>query len=213
VHWQLVGGSQADPDSDEPGSNDVAIEITGDVVEACLGQPTLRLHRTITAYVNRPELVIEDVVMNDSAQTAGHMFRHHLNFGYPLIGPDTVIQTDAQIVGDRDNNPAAPSDMPWTLDVSTTPTEEIVSYLQPPDDHANVTIESTTHRVEVAFAKADFPWLVLWRDASPMVNVLGVEPSTSRDAGRAQASQDGELCLLTPGERRHYRTEICVKNS
>ena len=48
----------------------------------------------------------------------------------------------------------------------------------------------------------------MWRNASPGVNVLGLEPSTSRDGGRAES---GELIMLQPGEARTYVTEIIVE--
>jgi len=39
---------------------------------------------------------------------------------------------------------------------------------------------------------------------------VAAEPSTSRDDGRAQAEQDGELVVLGPGESRSYRTTVRV---
>ena len=42
----------------------------------------------------------------------------------------------------------------------------------------------------------------------PGVNVLGVEPSMSRDGGRAEALLDGELRWLAPGESRRYATTV-----
>ena len=50
--------------------------------------------------------------------------------------------------------------------------------------------------------------LVLWRDASAGVNVLGVEPSMSGDAGRAQAEHDGEVTWLAPGQEITYTTVV-----
>jgi hypothetical protein len=37
---------------------------------------------------------------------------------------------------------------------------------------------------------------------------LGLEPSTNRDAGRADARERGELQWLEPGETRQYDLEI-----
>lgn len=201
VHWRLV---------DDEGSP--AVEITGDVVEAALGQPTLRLRRRIVLATERPELRVEDVVTNDGFAPAGHMFRHHLNLGYPLVGPGTVVAATAEPFAERDRPGAAPRALPWTLDVAPGAAAETVLYCRPhPGATATVTVTAPDGRgVEVEQETGGWPLLVLWRDPTPGVNVLGVEPSTSRDGGRAQAVQDGELVLLGPGESRRYRTTVRV---
>lgn len=201
VRWGLV---------DDVGSP--AVEITGDVVEAALGQPTLRLRRRIVLATDRPEVRVEDVVTNDGFAPAGHMFRHHLNLGYPLVGPGTVVTATAEPFAERDRPGAAPRALPWTLDVAPGPAPETVLYCRPhPGPTATVTVCAPDGRgVEVVQETAGWPLLVLWRDPAAGVNVLGVEPSTSRDGGRAQAGQDGELVLLGPGESRSYRTTVRV---
>jgi len=201
VRWALV---------DDGGAP--AVEITGDVVEAALGQPTLRLRRRIVLSTARPELRVEDVVMNDGYGPAGHMFRHHLNLGYPLVGPGTVVTATAEPFGERDRPGRTPQALPWTLDLAPGPAPETVLYCRPhAGPTATVTVSAPTGRaVEVEQATAGWPLLVLWRDPTPGVNVLGVEPSTSRDDGRAQAERDGELLVLHPGEQRSYVTTVRV---
>ena len=200
VGWRLV--------ADEDGST--AVEVTGDVVEAGLGSPTLRLHRRIVASTVRAELRVEDVVTNDSYVPAGHMYRHHLNLGYPLVAPGSVVTATADVVGDRDRPDGPVRTLPWTLDVPGGPVAETVLYCAPrPGATSRVRVAAPDGRyVEVEQDTAGWPLLVLWRDATEGVNVLGVEPSTSRDGGRAQAEADGEVLHLAPGEQRAYRTVV-----
>ena len=202
VGWRLV--------ADDDGST--AVEVTGDVVEAGLGSPTLRLHRRIVASTARAELRVEDVVTNDSYDTAGHMFRHHLNLGHPLVGPGSVVTATADVAGERDRPDGPVQTLPWTLEVPGGRVPETVLYCTPhPGATASVRVVAPDGRyVEVEQDTAGWPLLVLWRNASEGVNVLGVEPSTSRDGGRAQAEADGEVVHLAPGERRAYRTVVRV---
>ncbi|QZN85807.1 DUF4432 family protein [Cellulomonas sp. C5510] len=199
VRWALVDGA------DGP-----AVEITGDVVEAALGQPTLRLRRRIVLSTATPELRVEDVVTNDAFVDAGHMFRHHLNLGYPVVGPGTVVTATADPFAERDRPGVAARPFPWRLDVAPGAAPERVLYCRPhPGPTATVTVTAPTGQVvEVEQDTDAWPLLVLWRDPSAGVNVLGVEPSTSRDGGRAQAEADGELLVLRPGESRTYCTTV-----
>lgn len=206
VAWRLV---------DDEG--DRAIEITGDVVEAALGEPTLRLTRTIVASCSEPRLRIRDVVRNDSHTVAGHMFRHHLNLGYPLVDQGTVVRANATVFESRDL-PGQPRDtLPLRLEVADGVVPETVLYARPDPGAATgvltVTGADRTRTLRIAYDTRTFPLLVLWRDASAGVNVLGVEPSTSRDGGRARAETDGEVVQLAPGEAREYLTEIRLETT
>ncbi|MBF0687402.1 MAG: DUF4432 family protein [Cellulomonas sp.] len=188
-----------------------AVEIRGEVVEADLGVPPLRLRRRLLARTDRPELCIEDVVTNEGFAPAAHMFRHHLNLGYPLVRPGTVVSATATPVGTRDGG-QTPT-LPWMLDLAADGAgDETVLYCRPaPGPTATVTVSAPDGTcVEVEQDTHGWPLLVLWRDPRPGTNVLGVEPSTSRDAGRAQAERDGEVRVLPPGGEVHYRTVVRV---
>ncbi len=204
VAWRLVADG-----------GDRAIEITGEVVEAALGQPTLRLHRTIVASCTAPTVRIRDVVKNDSHAVAGHMFRHHLNLGYPLVDRGTVVAANATVFENRDLAGDVRDTLPLRLDLADGVVPETVLYARP-DPGATlggvtVTGSDGTRALRVTYGAVTFPLLVLWRDESAGVNVLAVEPSTSRDGGRAEAETDGEVVELAPGETREYLTEISLE--
>jgi hypothetical protein len=199
VSWRLT--------SDDSGS---LIEITGEVVEAALGQPTLRLTRTIRAWCQRPVIEVEDTVTNDSFVEAGHMYRHHINLGYPLVDEDSVLATDAVAFERRDGQPVAPlSEL--GLAVADAAVDETVSYARSgPSGAMTLTAPRRNVALTIEWSATTFPLFIAWRDATPGVNVLGVEPSTSRDGGRAEADRSGELIVLAPGEIRPYRTRISL---
>ncbi|SFN61607.1 DUF4432 family protein [Mycetocola miduiensis] len=186
------------------------VEITGDVVEAALGAPTLRLTRIIRAWCDRPVIEVHDVVTNDGFVEAGHMYRHHINLGYPLIDAGSSLSTDAAAFALRGGGVADPLDT-MRLDVAEHVVDESVTYARSgPTGALTVTAPHRGVAFSIEWTAETFPLLVAWRDPSPGVNVLGIEPSTSRDDGRAEASQTGELITLAPGETRTYRTRMSL---
>lgn len=200
VRWGVV------KDGDER-----AVEVTGDIVEAGLGQSPLRLRRRIVASTVRPAVRIEDTVTNDGYSTAGHMFRHHINLGYPVVAAGTVVTATADPFGERDRPGVEPQALPWTLNLANNASEpETVVYCRPhPGPTAMVTVTAPDGAwVVVEQATDGWPLLILWRDPTPGMNVLGVEPSTSRDGGRAKAEEDNEVIRLEPGEARSYLTVV-----
>ena len=54
------------------------------------------------------------------------------------------------------------------------------------------------------FRIGQLPHHTVWRMPGEGTYALGLEPSTNRDAGRADARERGELQWLDPGETRHY---------
>jgi len=58
------------------------------------------------------------------------------------------------------------------------------------------------------FRIGQLPHHTVWRMLGEGTYALGLEPSTNRDAGRADARERGELQWLEPGETRQYDLEI-----
>ena len=188
----------------------LVIEITGRSVEAALGHGCLSLERTIRACTRCPELEVLDVVTNEGFQTSGHMFRHHFNLGYPLVDQDAAITTNAQPFATRDGQ-AVPR-FPWILDdlmEGRNPMGESVVYCRCDQAETTTRIQNPGGAwVEISHPSQTWPYLVLWRDPRPGVNVFGIEPSMSLDGGRAEAEQMGTITWLEPHQSVEYRSKI-----
>ncbi|MBS6947450.1 MAG: DUF4432 family protein [Bifidobacterium scardovii] len=185
------------------------IIIEGDAVQTGLGCDTLELHRVIIASTERPILTVEDVVTNRGYRRAGHMMRHHCNFGYPIVRPGSTVDSSASIVGSRETSTHIES-FPFSLEVHDHAREQVL-YCRPHNESEWCTTCVTAPDgtwVSVSQQTDTWPMLVIWRDASEGVNVLGIEPSTSRDAGRDQAERDGEVLWLEPSESYRYVTRV-----
>ena len=187
----------------------LSLRVRGEVVEYSLGGEWLRLQRELRFALDRPLIEIIDTVTNDGFESVEHMFRHHINLGYPLVQEGTTVSSNAVFLGVRESSPSAIDVLPVQL--REEPAPEGVSYFLPPSDGSAcvVNVEAAeVGKVRVSFDSEDWKILILWRDPSPGRNVLAVEPSTSRDGGRADARVQGELVHLDPGESRTYRTLI-----
>lgn len=188
--------------------SDTEIVISGIVTEAALGRPTLRLRRTLTADLTRPRLRIDDEVVNESFAPAAHMFRHHFNIGYPLLTRSSSLDvSDLTPLGTRAGD--APGPLPADLmEVAAGPVDELVWYARP--EEGVVTLDNDSFALDLRFSPETFDHFVIWRDATPGVNVLGLEPSTSRDGGRQEAAEDGSLRWLEPGASARYWSELSL---
>lgn len=190
--------------------------VRGDITESSLGGQTLRVSRTLLFAVSRAEIRIEDSVQNLGYVTAEHMYRHHLNFGYPLVDDSLMLEVPCAVVEERDSagsiagpfslslapSACVESERVWTCWSSTnTPRESFAG-------EATITDSSGAALVRIEWDGDGFDRLLVWRDPSPGVNVLGLEPSTSGDLGKESARADGSLLILAPQETKTYRTVL-----
>jgi hypothetical protein len=69
-----------------------------------------------------------------------------------------------------------------------------------------VTAAGGGESITLRFDAASLPYLQLWRNALPGINVGGIEPCTADRAAAVQSSVPGPP--LAPGEIRRYRLEL-----
>lgn len=217
VHYGLhgrVGGIPAEHvrygvATDEDGQ--ALVEISGEVVEGSLGSTPLVLTRRLTLRTDRPELRVEDTVTNAGYEVAGHMFRHHFNLGFPAVQAGSQVASSALAYATRD--PGSLPGLPWTLphesELGSDELAEKVVYCRPSGATVRTRITAPDGSwVEVENPAEQWPFLILWRDPRPGINVLGVEPSTSEDGGRAHAEESGTVVWLEPGEGVSYSSTV-----
>jgi len=190
--------------------DDLVLTVEGRLVETSLGGPTLELRRRITTVVGVPAVQVQDTVTNVGAMPAPHMFRHHINLGFPLVRPGDAVAGDVEVVGLRGGAPATAWD-PVIGAPSAGATEEVAYLRAVGRGNASVEVRRPGRAeavVQVEWHSGPMPWLVAWRHPRIRTNVLAFEPSTCRDEGRADARAQGDLIELLPDESRTYRTTI-----
>jgi len=174
-----------DWERDEP-----VLFAAGEVTQARLNGEMLRLKRRIEAPIGGARIVIDDAVENLGPAAQAHDLLYHVNVGHPLVGPATSLSLD----GARLDWPDGGAGPAVTCRAVGHPGAVAVA--------ASGGGETMTLR----FDGAALPFLQLWRNALPGINVAGIEPCTADRASGGTASLPGRP--LAPGEIRRYQLEI-----
>lgn len=183
------------------------VKVQGRVVEAALGVPTLCMDRTVLISCKAPTLSVSDRVTNLSFTDAPHMFRHHLNLGFPIVDDGATVTSDLTYAGCRDHPEEGPPPREIRCDLSEP--EHVWYYrMTGGTPHVRIRGAAGVGELDVSWSGDGFDRLILWRNANPGINVLGVEPSMSWDGGRRDAAADGDLTVLPPGSSVTYQTTI-----
>ncbi|WP_138445407.1 DUF4432 family protein [Sinomonas susongensis] len=184
--------------------------VEGRVVEAGPGGRVLERVRAVRARVGEQVLEVRDTVSNIGAVPAPHMYRFHFNLGFPLVRPGDTIGFDGALLGHR---PGAGPRGDWGTLASPVPdAAEEVLYLGPGGPEGRVCVlrpgPGGGKVLELEWDASAMPVLVVWKHQRSRRNVLGLEPSTAGDEGRARARETGELLTLDPGQSREYTARI-----
>lgn len=194
------------------------MSIKGRVRDGTALGPTLELRRRVETALGADWLRIEDEVENVSRHRAPHMFRYHVNLGFPLVDAGSRLHADVRTVAARDEASDAAIDR-WNVITAPDPrASEQVFYLDlAPEADGTVEVALTNHRLgdgaaglRLRYSSATLPRFLLWKLLTPGTYVIGLEPSTCTDGGRATERAAGTLVELAPGERRSYRLELQI---
>jgi len=193
------------------------VMISGRVREASALGPVIELKRTITTTLGSGSLRVHDVVTNLGASLVAHMFRYHVNFGFPMIDHESRIEFDAATVQPRDAQSRA--GLPnWKVIASPSEpvAEEVFTAIsKEADKEPCVAIINPVPRpsLRLYWSGATLPLLLVWKQPTRRTYVTALEPSNCRDDGRATARADGTLIELEPDEERHYWLELNVNET
>lgn len=198
--------------------------IRGVMEETSIFGEQLRLTRTMSSRLGANHVNIMDIVENIGFQPCSHMMLYHMNFGFPLLTEDTIIELPAAHVTSRDSTGDLADILRWQ---SPDPQvkEQVYDHLLLPQTNrkewAAVTIRNphfpcaaASNRdvsVELSWDPATLPRFVQWRMPGAGVHALGIEPSNCFVSGRAEERSKGTLRILEPGETVLYRLQLNIK--
>ena len=194
--------------------DDRVARITGRVREASAVGPVLELHRTITTTLGSATLRVDDVVTNIGAVPAPHMFRYHLNVGFPLVDERSRLSTPhAETMRTNQDTVNVPN--VWDpIGAPLLDGAEQVFTVDPSFTTAGVAIlrnDAPRPSLEVRWSVDTLPRLVVWRQPTRRTYVTAIEPSNCDDRGRAAARAAGTLLELQPDEQMHHWVEVSIR--
>ncbi|MBU7004197.1 MAG: aldose 1-epimerase family protein [Theionarchaea archaeon] len=193
--------------------DDFVMRLRGEMAEAKVFQPTIKLGREIGARLGESELWVKDRVTNSGYDTSPHMILYHINIGFPVVDQGSKLVHNSSEVKPRDKEAESGKDEYMVFSSPVEKYSEQVFYHDLiPDDKGMVAVgivnEAREIGVKVSYQKEQLPRLVEWKMMGESTYVVGIEPSNSWVEGRAKDRERGILHFLEPGESRDYQVTI-----
>lgn len=168
----------------------------------------LRLRRRIELPVGSRTIRIRDVVRNIGSNPATHMLLYHFNLGFPLVAPGTQIAFghDDCVWRSKEHDPLEPFSKPEKDALNQ------ISIFKHKEKTAKVDVKSpqSGYILELEYPAAQLPYCQLLRMGAPGIYGIGIEPCTTGSRSRQEASDQGEMIILQPGEEKQYHIEMNI---
>lgn len=188
------------------------VTITGRIREASAVGDVLELHRTIRSTLGGDDIRVDDVVTNLGAAPAPHLFRYHVNLGFPLVDEHSHIDVAPRI--DSGPDPGHVDGTRWSEFSPPRPgAAEQIHLIHPPSTPApSAVLRNPAGRpsLSLTWSGKTLPLLLVWKHLTPRTYVTAIEPSNCDDAGRAAARAAHTLPVLGPGESRHHWLQLGI---
>ena len=187
--------------------------ITGRVREASALGPVLELHRTITTILGSGQLRVDDVVTNLGATPTPHMFRYHVNLGFPLVDEHSRVSTPLATVAPLDSKAVNDSSVWDRIGPPLRSAPEQIFVVDRSVTEAGAAVlqnDGPRPSLQIRWSVDTLQQLVVWRQSSAGTYVTALEPSDCDDRGRAAASAAGTLRELQPGQQVSHWLEVSI---
>ena len=180
--------------------------VAGSVREARLFGENLLLSRKISSIMGENTITIEDTVENQGCRASHLTLLYHINLGYPLLSPDSIIKCREHKLEPRDETAAKGLDS-WSKCQDPTPgyQEQCFYHDMPadPDGFTRISMLNPGLRMnlELCYRKRELPFFVQWKQMGSGEYVMGFEPANCHVEGVNKERQKfGTLQELQPGE-------------
>ncbi len=193
------------------------LTVSGKVSQSMMFFENLELTRTITSVMGEAAITVEDRIENLSCRPSHLMLLYHINLGYPLLGPDATVNAPEHDVKPRDETAAAGIGEWMKCQPPTLGYGEQCFYHDLPSDSdgmAAVTLSNPAAglELEVAYRKAELPFLTQWKQMGEREYVMGLEPANCHPEGvAAERDKFNSLKTIEPGEVVNTKVIFSIK--
>ncbi len=189
--------------------------LEGEMREASVFGPNLRLSRRIATSLGSSGVLIRDTVENLGYRTEPFMILYHFNLGWPIVSEDSRVLAPARTTRPRDAEAAKGADRWSGFEAPTPGYAEQVFYhdLETAVDGSTcvaIVNEEMKLGLSLRFRISELPRFIQWKMMGQGTYVCGMEPANCYVTGRADARAEGELEFLEPGETRTMSVEFGV---
>ncbi len=191
------------------------LTVTGEVEEACLFFPQLRLTTTYTTVPGSNKVVIHDAVENRSARPAEMQLLYHCNLGPPFLEAGSRILAPVREMAPQTARAAEGID---TYETYAGPqvgfAEQVYLYDLLADARgwtlALLANAAADRAVALRFSREELPCFTVWKNTGALEEgyVTGLEPATNYPNFKTFERQQGRVRLLPPGGRWQCRWSL-----
>ena len=193
------------------------ITVTGVVEETRFHFLKLRMTSSVTTQVGETGLSIRDEVENVSGSPAEMQVLYHVNFGEPLLDPQSQFIAPVKRVVPRDPR-AAEGIATWSQyapPVAGYPEQVYYLELLPAAQGLTPTLlknSQSSRGVGILVNTQQLPCYSLWKNttASPDGYVTGLEPGTNFPNPRSHEGRQGRTVKLAPGAKTEFELRLEV---
>ena len=186
-------------------NGDYRFELCGKVRHSRVFGENLLLTRHIGCVRGTNAITIEDTVENQGFAPAPFMLLYHMNFGWPLVSEESVLEAAEHKITPQ-NIHAAEAVATWNRILAPKAGfAEQVLYHEIPADAAGLSALTLKNpklgiAMKLEYRSAELPYLIQWRQFGCGEYVLGLEPGNCFPEGQTAMEQKGMLRRLAPGE-------------
>ncbi len=192
------------------------LSVSGSMREARLFGENLVLTRTVSTEFGVNTISITDSIRNCGFREAHATVLYHMNFGWPLLDEDTVVEALPHDVVPRDEIAAAGLDSWSKFQAPSIGFKEQCFYHDIPTGSSGLASIALFNpkiglKAVLSYRKAELPFLTQWKNPGAGEYVMGLEPGNCHVEGPgAERDKFKTLKILQPGESFETHVELSV---
>ena len=184
---------------------DDAVILRGEMRESALFAENLLLSREIVFPLDRAEVCVRDTITNQTPHPQPYMLLYHINLGYPFFSEhlELCLPAGLQTYTEGGYSSVDPADYSRFPAPQAHAQEQDYNHRLPDrNGRCSLTAENRALGIglKLSYANATLPYLHQWICLRRGDYVMGLEPTSNRVNGHAQASAEGSTPVLSPFE-------------
>lgn len=199
--------------ADAASGDDYVLEISGRARQAAIFGENLVLTRRISTKLGANSFSMRDTITNEGFRAAPQMILYHVNFGFPVVSPDSEVLLDKESVRPRDARAEKGFGRQNHFENPELDYPEQVFFHKPRADAQGYARGSIVNRAlhfgaYVKWKLDGLPCLGQWKLMQAGEYVCALEPANYWETSRAKLREEGRLKMLQPGESVEYELEF-----
>lgn len=159
--------------------NESLLQVIAEVEDTCLFSRNLLILRTITLFVGKDEVIVEDVLINRGTKEENYCLLYHVNLGYPMLDEGTeVVGNFGDIVPRTKKSQECMKERNIFSQVKDNE-EESCYFIENYGDTVSVVNHKLGKRFALQYSKDTLPCFIQWNSPASQDYALGLEPATS----------------------------------